>query len=179
MRVWRNWYTLWTICKLLVLLYLFEAEGTLLRKDILDRKEEILNWVKENRSKRFICNELSCKPDTLNSYLKKMDITYRGNKSKKGVPKSIMYKPASNYLYKGSSISSYKLKNKLLKEGIKKSLCESCGLSEWLGEKIPLELHHKDGDPFNNELDNLCILCPNCHAFTDNYRGRNIGKFLE
>ena len=46
-------------------------------------------------------------------------------------------------------------------------------MEKWLGEPIPLELHHKDGDPFNNELDNLSILCPNCHAFTDNYRSKN------
>lgn len=144
-----------------------------MRKDILDRKEEILNWIKANKSKAFICKELSCKPDTLNSYLKKMGIEYHGNKSGKGIPRNNLYIPASNYLYKGSLIQSYKLKNKLLKEGIKKNLCESCRMAKWLGEPIPLELHHKDGDPFNNELDNLSILCPNCHAFTDNYRSKN------
>ncbi len=46
-------------------------------------------------------------------------------------------------------------------------------LSLWLNKPIPLELHHKDGDNTNNELDNLELLCPNCHALTDNYRGRN------
>ena len=50
--------------------------------------------------------------------------------------------------------------------------CEMCGLDEWLGEPITLEIHHKDGDKLNNILDNLQLLCPNCHARTDNWCGR-------
>lgn len=52
--------------------------------------------------------------------------------------------------------------------------CESCGLETWLDKKIPLEVHHLDGNHLNNELENLQLLCPNCHAFTKNYRGKNI-----
>jgi len=51
--------------------------------------------------------------------------------------------------------------------------CNKCGLGEWLGVKIPLELEHKDGNHFNNERNNLEMLCPNCHALTDTWRGRN------
>lgn len=51
--------------------------------------------------------------------------------------------------------------------------CEQCGNSEWNGQKIPLCTHHIDGDHLNNELENLQLLCPNCHAQTDNYCGRN------
>ena len=51
--------------------------------------------------------------------------------------------------------------------------CECCGLSEWNNKPIPLQLHHKDGDHYNNELDNLELLCPNCHAQTDSYCGKN------
>lgn len=54
--------------------------------------------------------------------------------------------------------------------------CECCKLSEWLEEQIPLEIHHLDGDHLNNELENLQLLCPNCHAQTDNYKGRNQGN---
>lgn len=54
--------------------------------------------------------------------------------------------------------------------------CESCQLEEWQGELIPLEIHHIDGDKLNNTLENLQILCPNCHALTDNWRGKNINK---
>ena len=52
--------------------------------------------------------------------------------------------------------------------------CESCQLSDWLNEPIPLELEHCDGDNKNNIKTNLLLLCPNCHAKTKFYRGRNI-----
>ena len=52
--------------------------------------------------------------------------------------------------------------------------CEECNNEYWLGNPIPLEVHHKDGDVLNNEIDNLKLLCPNCHALTNNYRGKNI-----
>lgn len=51
--------------------------------------------------------------------------------------------------------------------------CECCGATEWLGNSIPLEIHHIDGDRLNNVLDNLQLLCPNCHAMTENYKGKN------
>lgn len=51
--------------------------------------------------------------------------------------------------------------------------CNKCGISEWMGQKITLELEHKDGDHYNNERENLEVLCPNCHALTDTWRGRN------
>ena len=50
--------------------------------------------------------------------------------------------------------------------------CECCGLTEWLNKPITLEVHHKDGDRTNNSLDNLELLCPNCHSYTPNWRGR-------
>jgi predicted HNH restriction endonuclease len=45
-----------------------------------------------------------------------------------------------------------------------------------LGNPIPLELHHIDGDKTNNTLENFQLLCPNCHALTDSYRGKNVKK---
>ena len=72
-------------------------------------------------------------------------------------------------------ISTYKLKLRLFKEGLKEKRCECCGLHMWQGREIPLELHHINGIKDDLRLENLQILCPNCHAMTDNYRGRNIG----
>jgi hypothetical protein len=48
-----------------------------------------------------------------------------------------------------------------------------------LGEKITLELEHKDGNHFNNQRDNLECLCPNCHSLTPTWRGRNKGDKRE
>lgn len=70
-------------------------------------------------------------------------------------------------------ISSHRLKERLIEDGIKKRKCEKCNLDEWMGKVIPLELHHKDGNHSNNDLDNLQLLCPNCHAQTDTYKGKN------
>lgn len=67
-----------------------------------------------------------------------------------------------------------KIRIKLFREGIKEKKCERCGLTQWQGVSIPLELHHKNGNKRNNELSNLEILCPNCHALTETYRGKNI-----
>ena len=55
--------------------------------------------------------------------------------------------------------------------------CSNCGCDgSWQGGKIALEIHHKDGNNTNNEISNLTYLCPNCHAFTDSYRGKNSRK---
>lgn len=54
--------------------------------------------------------------------------------------------------------------------------CENCNLEKWQNEIIPLEIHHIDGDKLNNELENLQLLCPNCHALTNNWRGKNIKR---
>ena len=80
------------------------------------------------------------------------------------------------YLSNSEDIQSNKVRIKLLKEGYKEHRCERCGLETWLNQPIPLELHHKDGDRNNNSLDNYELLCPNCHAFTDTYRGKNVSK---
>lgn len=52
--------------------------------------------------------------------------------------------------------------------------CEMCGISEWLGKPITLELDHIDGDSSNPSRKNLRLLCPNCHSQTSTFRGRNI-----
>ena len=147
------------------------------RTDILKRKDEIVNWVGQGMSKSFIARQLKCKEATLERYLHKMGIDYRGNVGRKGLEHQELYVSAFEYLNDNNKhITSYKLKIKLLKEHIKEPVCENCGNSYWLGHPIPLELHHKDGDRFNNELSNLSLLCPNCHAFTDNYRSKNAYK---
>lgn len=55
-------------------------------------------------------------------------------------------------------------------------VCSNCGLSEWQGRPVPLELHHKNGNSRDNRLENLEYLCLNCHAITSNFRGKNINS---
>lgn len=56
---------------------------------------------------------------------------------------------------------------------IRSHRCEVCQNSEWRGGEIPLDVHHKDGDSDNNVLNNLLLICPNCHRQTENHRSRN------
>jgi len=76
--------------------------------------------------------------------------------------------------YKGSAS---RLLKSLLKASLKQEICEICGQSdEWQGKKLKLQLHHKNGDNQDNRLENLQIICPNCHTQTDNYAGRATKK---
>lgn len=51
--------------------------------------------------------------------------------------------------------------------------CQECGITEWNGKPLAMQLHHNDGDNKNNRLDNIKLLCPNCHTQTDNWGYRN------
>lgn len=145
-----------------------------MRKDILLRKDEILLWISENKSKSFLCVQLKCSTDTLEKSLKRLNIKYKGNQGSKGIPHNRCH--VSQYLFYGSTITSYKLKNRLIRDNYKEKKCEECNNTEWNGKEIPLEIHHKDGDKHNNVLENLQLLCPNCHAQTKTYRGKNISS---
>ena len=140
-----------------------------MRKDILEKKEEILEWINDNQPKSFICKELICRQSTLNGYLKKMNIEYNGNMGLKGKKISNNRKHVSKYLFNGSLISSNTLRKKLIMDGYKEKKCEICNLTEWNNKDAPLEIHHIDGNRFNNEFNNIQILCPNCHAQTNTY----------
>jgi len=65
------------------------------------------------------------------------------------------------------------LKRRLLAAGLLPRRCERCGIDEWLGDPLSLQLHHVNGDGRDNRLENLQILCPNCHSQTGSWGGRN------
>lgn len=80
------------------------------------------------------------------------------------------------YLSNSVKITSHKLRLRLLEDGTLEKKCCSCSNTEWLGQPIPLELHHKDGNLDNNKIENLELRCPNCHYFTDSYKSKNVRK---
>ena len=139
-------------------------------------KEEIEKFVKESYSYRQLGGKLGYKPDggstikTMVEMVDKLDLDtshFKGQGWNK-----------DNYQYERFQ------KGKVIKNGraidaivaLRGRKCECCGSKEWLNNPIPLEVHHLDGDRLNNELSNLQLLCPNCHALTDNYRGKNINS---
>lgn len=67
-----------------------------------------------------------------------------------------------------------RIKKWIFDKKIKEYQCEICSISEYNNKKISLELDHIDGNMNNNKLENLRILCPNCHSQTDTYKGKNI-----
>jgi 5-methylcytosine-specific restriction endonuclease McrA len=84
--------------------------------------------------------------------------------------------PLSEILRPGRAHNSANLKRRLINENIFAATCVVCGLADWMGTSIPLELDHIDGVRDNNSIENLRLICPNCHAHTPTYRGRNIKR---
>lgn len=72
--------------------------------------------------------------------------------------------PIEDYLDNKRFIPSDRLKKRLFEEGIKEKRCESCSLTEWLGEEVVFELDHINNNHYDNRLINLKINCPNCHS---------------
>lgn len=80
----------------------------------------------------------------------------------------------SEILVKESRYTSSKdLKRRLFKSGLKEKRCEHCSNTEWMGKAIPLQLDHINGIRSDNRIENLQVLCPNCHALTPTWGGRN------
>ncbi len=83
--------------------------------------------------------------------------------------------PIEQLLVVGRRTNRKHLRGRLQAAGLKPSCCELCGMDTWRDLPLALQLHHVNGDGLDNRLENLQVLCPNCHSQTDTWGGRNRG----
>lgn len=135
-------------------------------------KEEFISICESCKTKQEAYHKLNMHRNTFEKYAIKFDYKFKSNLSHKAV---YDLKDILDGKYPGYSTSH--LHNKLIKEGIKEYKCEKCGNSEWFGQRLPIELHHIDGNHNNNRLENLIFLCPNCHSITDNFKSKKMKHY--
>jgi hypothetical protein len=145
--------------------------------------EEIVKAVKESRSLSQALKTLGVRPGGNQSRLREriqrlgIDTSHMvGQGWRRGSRAPLVRRvPIEQYLTPNKLIKTSVLRQRLLEDGLKERRCEGCSLETWEGRPIPLELDHINGRRHDNRLENLRVLCPNCHAQTSTYRGRNIG----
>lgn len=137
------------------------------RKEI--SKETIQNAIEHTKSMAAAARYLQVSRDRFNRYAKKYGL-FDPNQSGRGIRKSI-YSDEDIFRLCEEPVSPSVLISMLKHK--REWKCECCGLNEWMEKSLPLEIHHIDGNRLNNSLDNLQILCPNCHSQTPNWRSRN------
>lgn len=146
------------------------------RKKIPDK--QIIHACNNSLSMAHAARSLNINYKTLRKWAKRLGC-YKSNQRGKGISRDrVKGRIPLNEILEGKhpQYHTYELKNRLVKEGIKKLQCEKCGIVDWNGEPLAFDMHHVNGNRKDHKLENLRILCPNCHAQTDTYRGKNKRK---
>jgi Zn finger protein HypA/HybF involved in hydrogenase expression len=133
-------------------------------------KEELIKSIKDTNSMAQASDKLGMAFTTFKRYAEKFEL-YTPNQSGRGIPK-VKKRLVDVFNGKKHMVTSH-LRIRLIREGFKKNRCEECNINEWNGNPISLELDHISGNRLDNSLENLRILCPNCHSQTNTFRGKN------
>ena len=129
----------------------------------------ILDCFNSNKTLHETSSELSMSVVSLWRRAKKLNIQWSNIKR----PSHNKIKLSEILEGKHPSYQTFKLRNRLISEGVKINKCEVCGISDWNGKEISTQLDHIDGNSHNHLLDNLRMICPNCHSQTETYCGKN------
>ena len=148
-------------------------------------KEDAEKIVKECYNIADFCRKVGWVPrgdnyKTFHKYVKEynLDITHFTTKKTSFSNKVNENKELTveEYLNNNMVVRGSTLLKKMIKEEIKEHKCEKCKNTEWQNNPIPLQIHHIDGNHFNNNLDNIQFLCPNCHSLTNSFAGKKNKK---
>ena len=177
MRVWWNWQTPRTLIdNILYMLYsnfMWRLYNMIKKFD----ENEFISICRNSLTMAEAARKLGMHFNTFRRYATKLGC-YNPNQSGKGVNKVSRERLSTKDILAGKypEYNTYKLKKRLIREGIIKDECFLCGWKEKrlpTDEFTPCELHHKDGNPRNHLEDNLILLCPNCHSLQNYYRSKN------
>lgn len=137
-------------------------------------KQKIIQVLSQVDSMAKAAAMMNMQYKTLRSISKKLNL-WQPNPAGKGSHKNRPAIPLVDVLNGlHPQYKTFRLKNRLIKEGYKEKKCEVCGINGlWNNKPLPLELDHINGDSNDHSLNNLRTICPNCHAQTNTYRGKN------
>ena len=134
----------------------------------------VIDAVQTSPSMRIAAFQLKMNYQTFRKWAKRFNV-WKTNIGGKGTRKRSMSHISLHEILEGKhpSYGYGNLKMRLLKTGIKKNECEECGISSWRGKPITIQMDHYNGNRYDHRLENLRMLCPNCHSQTETWCGRN------
>ena len=147
--------------------------------------EQIIDAVKSSISVRGVLRKLGLKPSggnykSINIKLDELSLDtshFKGQGWNVGGTQDWTGQPLEEILIQDSTYTNTNcLRKRLIKAKMFPECCNHCDRIEWMGQDIPLELEHKNGNNYDHRIENLELLCPNCHALTKTYRGKNMAS---
>lgn len=142
-------------------------------------EQQLRDAIKQSFSYREVARKINSNARIIQRRIKKFSIdishfTGQGHLKGKKNLSCPPAKPLSEIMVMNSTyVSTYKLKNRMLKEGLIEYKCSICNINNWQGKQLQLHMDHINGINNDHRAENLQLLCPNCHSQTPTYCGKN------